>query len=127
MGILRKKNWWQTIMHSYITAGVLLALCVGLSFSVYDRYVIEREVSSRLSEKETELKEVTERKTFLEEKVEYLNGEQGVEAEIRKHFDVAKEGEQVIVLVENEPANQGGTTTAKSEGGASFWSRFLPW
>lgn len=114
-------------MHSYITAGVLLLLCVGLSFSVYDRYVIESEVSDRLSEKEAELKETTERKTTLAERVEYLKGEQGVEAEIRKHFDVAKEGEQVVVIVEKERDNQAGTTTEKAPEGPSFWSWFFSW
>ncbi len=114
-------------MHSYITAGVLLALCVGLSLSVYDRYVIEREVSGRLSEKEMEREEVTNRKASLEEKVEYLNGEQGVEAEIRKHFDVAKEGEQVVVLVENDRDEQATSSLKNSESKGSFWSRFLPW
>ena len=114
-------------MHSYITAGVLLALCVGLSFSVYDRYVIEREVSSRLSEKEAEQKEVTNRRASLEEKVEYLSEDSGVEAEIRQHFDVAREGEQVVVLVENDRDEQATSSLKNSESGASFWSRFLPW
>jgi hypothetical protein len=39
------------------------------------------------------------RKSILEEKVEYLSGERGVEEEIRTHFDVAKEGEKVIILM----------------------------
>lgn len=114
-------------MHSYITAGILLVLCVGLSFSVYDRYVIEREVSGRLSEKELELKEVADRRATLEGKVEYLNGEQGVEAEIRKHFDVAREGEQVVVLVENDRDETATSSLKNTESRGSFWSRFLPW
>lgn len=127
MSLLRKKSLWQIVLHSYITAGVLLALCVGLSFSVYDRYVIEREVSARLYEKEAELEAIRERKASLLEKVEYLNDESGVEAEIRKHFDVAKEGEQVVVLVEKDRGEQSTSSAKNNESKGSFWSRFLPW
>ena len=34
--------------------------------------------------------------------MEYLSGERGIEEEIRKHFDVAKEGEQVVIIVDKE-------------------------
>lgn len=114
-------------MNSYITAGVLLALCVGLSFSVYDRYVIEQEVSSRLSEREAEREEIVSRKNSLEEKVKYLSGESGVEAEIRKHFDVAKAGEQVVVLVESDRDKQATSSKNSAEPSRSFWSWLLSW
>ncbi len=42
------------------------------------------------------------RKAALEETVEYLSNERGIEAEMRRQFDVSLPGEQVVVIVENE-------------------------
>jgi len=41
-------------------------------------------------------------KDSLQEQVEYLSNERGIEAEMRRQFDVALEGEQVVVIVEPE-------------------------
>ena len=114
---------------SRITLGVMLSVCVALVFSVYDRYVIERKMSERRADKEAELQLLEERKTDLEERVEYLSDERGVEAEIRRHFDVAKEGEQVVVLIEDEQAdsNYEADTEPPDQETESFWSWLRPW
>ena len=81
---------------------LLLIITVFLSTAVYQRFLIERKTAELQQEMEQERVELLERKALLEEKVEYLSGERGIEEEIRKHFDVAKEGEKVIILVGNE-------------------------
>lgn len=126
MSLLQKKRWWQQIARSYITLTILFLICAGLVVSVYDRYVIEREMAKRRTEKESELKELQERRSGLKKQVEYLSRDEGVEAEIRRHFDVAKEGEQVVVLVENE-RDDSVSATAHEEERPSFWLRFWPW
>lgn len=97
--------------------------------SVYKRYTIEREMDEKRAAVEEERKDLEERKTILQEKVDYLHDESGIEAEIRKHFDVAKDGEQVVVLIDkNRPDNEVGvstTTDDKSEN--SLWSKLIPW
>lgn len=50
------------------------------------------------------------RRDELEREVRYLSSERGIEAEMRRQFDVAQEGEQVVVLLEEE-TNAAGTTT----------------
>lgn len=98
MGLLRKRSWWQKVLNSRLTLAFVFMVSVFIAFAVYDRYVIEREMAERKSGKEAELLVLKERKASLESRVEHLKGDQGIEAEIRRHFDVAKEGERVIVL-----------------------------
>ena len=108
----------------------LLAIgCVGLSKSVYDRYVIERDMSARRLEAEAELQKLQTRKDSLQEKIDYLRDDRGIEAEIRKHFDVVREGEQVVVLLDNTRPTPTTTVTSTipAEDKPSFWSLLVSW
>lgn len=73
-------------------------MIVFIASAVYSRWQIERDLHERRVASEAALVEATQRKAELEKKVEYLEGERGIEEEIRKHFDVAREGETVIIL-----------------------------
>lgn len=126
MSLLRKKSWWQKITHSRLTLVLVIGACAAMSLAVYDRYVVERSMAERRAEKEAELQALKERKTEMEQKVDYLKGEEGIEAEIRQHFDVAREGEQVIVLTgEGEESEQPKTAPSDSRS-ESWWRRVLP-
>jgi cell division protein FtsB len=100
-------------------------MAVVLAFAVYDRYVVEREVMLRWGETEKKLQVLSERQDALQGRVDYLNNEQGLEAEIRRHFDVAKEGEQVVILVGEKdtvgPTSTSPNTTAPKR---SWWQIF---
>ena len=114
---------------SPISIAVLLILSVMFGFAVHDRYVVEREMAFRRAKSEAELERETYRRGELEKKVEKLNTQQGIESEIRKNFDVAREGETVVVLVEEDRPMIEPLPLASSEG--SIWKRFLnfiiPW
>ena len=97
----KKKNITE-YLYTKPAVFLLLVVVVFLSTAVYQRFLIERKTALLQQEMEQQRQELLERKVLLEEKVEYLSGDRGIEEEIRKHFDVAKEGEQVIILVGNE-------------------------
>ena len=81
--------------HLYVKP-VILVLCViaiFLSIAVYKRYLVEREMLARQIQMDVDKQELIVRKASLEDRVEYLSGERGIEEEIRTHFDVAKEVE----------------------------------
>jgi hypothetical protein len=63
--------------------------------------------------------ELEARKAKLEEDLRVLNTTRGQDAAIRDTFSVAKEGEEVIVVVPPTPA----TTTPEK----SLWEKFLGW
>lgn len=132
MALLRKNNWWHAILYSRFTLVTLGLLIILLAFAVYGRYVIEREVADRRADQEAELKTLEGRQKELQEKVRYLDDEQGVEAEIRRHFDVAIEGEDVVILVENQnnASNTGNPISWKDKKERSwwnFWRVLIPW
>lgn len=78
-------------------------MLVGLlAISVYERFTVERDMAARLQRAQEEQRALEERRTELETRVDDLTGERGVETEIRRNFDVAKEGEQVVVIVDDE-------------------------
>ncbi|MEX0930985.1 MAG: septum formation initiator family protein [Candidatus Paceibacterota bacterium] len=130
MSLLRGKNLWSTIFYSKITLVVLFFLCLLLMTSVYERYTIERKMAERRNEVEEKLRILQDRKYGLEEKVQYLEAEEGIEAEIRKNFDVAREGEQVVIIVDNEQTSDITTTETdeiEEKEEKSFWRQFLIW
>lgn len=101
---------------------LLLVAIVLLSIAVYKRYTVERLMSVRRTDTEEKRHELIERKKVLEEKVEYLSGDRGIEEEIRTHFDVAKEGEKVIILVgEDEVVDTEPIAPVEKEPWYIFW------
>ncbi len=102
-----KKQPLHRYLHSKLGIALLLVIMVLFGRGAYERYTIERDMADRLTEAEKELQELQTRKSSLEANVEYLEGERGIEEEIRSNFDVARQGEQVVILTGEEP-----TTTA---------------
>lgn len=128
MSLLNKTTWWQGVWRSRLTLFILFVVCFFISFPVYDRFVVEREMAERREEKEEELSLLTERKEYLEKRLEYISSEQGKEASIRKHFDVAREGEEVVVLVgEKEVIETASPLLPEEQEEESFWQFLIFW
>ena len=97
-----EKRKIRGLVYSRVSIGVILILAILLSFSVYERFVVEREMKEKMLEKESELEHLKGRAALLEEKVDHLQNERGIEEELRSRFDVAKDGEQVVIIVDDE-------------------------
>lgn len=97
----KRKRFVRQMFFSYVTIALLLLVVGLLSVSVFHRFTIEREMAARKDESESELRELRLRAQALESEVRYLEDDRGVEAEIRNRFDVAKEGEQVVIIVDD--------------------------
>lgn len=96
-----QRRWW-TIIYSPVVGLILLALVIVLGPKVYERYLIEREMASRRLDAEQHLEELKIRHNGLSEKVKYLSHQRGIEAEVRRNFDMATEGEKVVIILEDE-------------------------
>ena len=66
------------------------------------RYDIAMEMKDRREVAEQQAVALQARKDALAEQVQYLSNDRGIEAEMRRQFDVALEGEQVVVIVEEK-------------------------
>jgi len=97
-----QKRSWVRVLQTWWFVGVLAIVCVLMTMVVFNRFQIEREMSLRRAEAEQHLANLQARKADIEDKVEYLGSERGMEAEMRRNFDVAQPGEQVVIILDPE-------------------------
>ena len=96
---LRKRKIKQRV---YSWPVVMLLVVVAFFFmtntwDVYKKYSESRKNIAGLAESN---QRALERQEELKKQIGYLQSERGLEEEIRQKFNVAKEGEQVIVIVD---------------------------
>lgn len=96
-----EKRKIRSILYSKWLIACIFMLSALLSVSVYHRYTAAKDMRDKLETKKAELSELEQRAQALESKVEYLKNERGVEEELRNRFDVVKEGEQMVVLLDD--------------------------
>ena len=107
--------------------GVVIILVGMLFFSVLERFFIATEVRDRRQQVEAEVENLRQRQVTLEADVGYLQSERGQEAEMRRQFDVALPGEQVVVIVEEQNDTNDistipvATTTTATPSWYEFW------
>ncbi len=84
-------------------------------------------MATRLDVAKTELEALETRATTLKEEIANLQNGRGLEAEMRNRFDVAKSGEQVIVIVEEDGSNTASPNQETEPREQSLFSRLKWW
>ncbi len=80
------------------------------------------EMAERRELEEATVETLQKRKDDLEKQVQYLSDERGIEAEMRRQFDVALEGEQVVVIVDPpEPESSEQIVPEEEPAWYEFW------
>ena len=97
-----EKRKLRSILFSRPVAVFLFLLALVLSWSAYGRYTAEQETRLKRLDKAAELSALKDRAAVIEAKVTHLESNQGVERALREEFDVAKQGEEVIVVVDGQ-------------------------
>ena len=120
----QQKRKFRAITESRITWVVLLVLTAMVFISAYDRYQIARDMAGRRAEVEKEVRELEARHAELEAEVRYLSNDRGIEAQMRRQFDVAREGEQVVIIVEDEESSIEPLPTSTQPEKKRAWYRF---
>jgi len=82
---------------------IILFFVAKGSWGVYKKYSLSK---SELENSQSDLAVLEEKKQTIETKIEKLQTETGIEKEIRSKFDVAREGEKLIVIVEDKVAEE---------------------
>jgi len=98
-----EKRKIRSFLYSKTVFVLLLLLTILLSISAYNRFTVAKETKERLDERRTDLEALEMRADVLDAKVQYLENDRGVEEELRNRFDVAREGEQVIIILDDKP------------------------
>ena len=86
--------------YSKVTIAILMFFVAMMIPGVYGIYTKVSESSRDRKAAEHELVDLEVREKMLVEKVERGNSDRGQEEQIREKFNLAKEGESVIILVE---------------------------
>lgn len=118
-----QKRRMRTVFASRVTQGILLLVAFFVLLSAYNRYLIAREMADRREAVESEIAALEARRESMEAEVKYLSNERGIEAEMRRQFDIARDGEQVVIILEDETAATAPTQTATTTKRAwyKFW------
>jgi len=101
-----QKRKIRRIMYSPLSLIILfliLFFVVKGFFGVYQKYSFSKD---ELLKSESELQLLKDKKEKIDHKIQNLETETGIEQEIRSKFDVAKEGEKLIVIVEDEKKDE---------------------
>ncbi len=129
-----EKRKIKSVLYSKPVIGFIFGVTILLIISAYNRYVVAEEIKERLETRKTELRELETRAQLLESKVKYLEDKRGVEEELRNRFDVAKEGEHVVILIEKKDKDHAtsvpeivGPDSLRNEEDASFFSFLKFW
>lgn len=107
-------------LFSRIGIAVLLILTALLLRGVWGVYEKARYAKENRERAEQELHELTERREVLQEEITRLNTKRGLEEELRQKFDVGREGEQLVVLVDPPESD-----TPQEEPRKTLWQRIV--
>ncbi len=116
-----EKRTFRRYLYSRPSLAILGILILFVSHAVYGVYGKAQSAGAFLSEAEDKLAAMKKREAYFAGEMERLNSEMGVEEEIRKKFQVAKEGEKVIVIMD-EDKNATTSVVGKKK---SLWQRIL--
>lgn len=111
------------LMHSPIVVAVVVILALFLLKAVIDLFGKSRDARIAAEGARREYEELVEREAAIKSGLERLESADGVEAEIRQKFGVVKEGEEVVVVVQNEAD----ATQKRTQSSTGWWQQFLDW
>ena len=96
----KDKQKTKRFFYSKIVIFIIVVVIVTLIPGVYGIYIKGQESAKDRAAAERELADLKTREEMLSSRLNYVNTDRGLEEEIREKFNVAKQGESVIVLVD---------------------------
>ncbi|MGB8816274.1 MAG: septum formation initiator family protein [Minisyncoccia bacterium] len=119
----QQKRKIKSVMYSKVTLFILLIIFIFLAKGAWGIYIKAQSSRNSLAETNKEYTDLETRENMLTGNIARLKTEEGIEAEIRSKYSVAKSGEVSIVIVDKDATN----TTNKGGSGSGFWGSFLNW
>ena len=109
-------NFW----HSPLILLVLFAVLVLFTYNMIGLIGKERETSRKKDLILSNIEALRNRERTLNSDIEKLKTEEGIEETIRDKYQVVKEGEKMVVIVDNEKKETPVVVESKEHG-------FIPW
>lgn len=98
----RKKRVLRRRLYSPVVLVLLVLMLIFLTRGVWGMYQKASLSEEKRLLAETEYQELEAKRRSIEADIEQFHTETGIERQVRSKFDVVREGEQVIVLVDPE-------------------------
>jgi cell division protein FtsB len=117
---------WKRLIYrglAWLLIAVLATLAVLIGFAAWKVYSKGEDARIAHANAEESLQELDERKVALETQLEKLGTDRGVEEEIRKRYQLAKPGEEVVVLVNEDDGAESSAKPAQR----GFWESITSW
>lgn len=116
----QQKRKLRAFIYNKITLSVFFVIVLISLFSTFNVWRKKVESQKLTESSESKVAELEARKVFIDDQIVKLNTEEGIEEEIRSKFSVAKEGEKVVVVVNDDLDNN-----IETEEKRSLWQKFL--
>ena len=117
----QRKIGFREVLFSRATLVILIIISVLLLFSLLNIVKKNKETVKNKELALTEIEELKQKEIDLQSAIGDLKTERGLEENIREKFRVVKEGEELIIIVDDENTNQ---SLEQTEDGSRF-VRFL--
>jgi cell division protein FtsB len=117
-----RKNRFQTITESPIILGILFIIVLIFAWNVFGFWGKMRETAKNKALAQSKLENLMVEKEKLTADIGKLDTKAGVEESIRDKFGYGKEGEELIVIVNDEKKL---STGGEEKGG--FWAHIKGW
>ncbi len=123
MALRSRQNIWHKIIFSWITIIVLILIVILLTKGIIGMYGKNSNASIRAQDAQKDLLKIEERERILNKNLSRIKTSKGVEEELRRKFDVAREGEHLLVIVDKEIEPE--IEVIKESWISSLWHKFV--
>jgi len=98
----QEKRRIKKVVYSIGMVAILLGIVFWLGGAVFDVYEKAKITKDRRLDALSELEELKKTEAELRARIDTLLNERGIEEAVREKFDVAKEGEKVIKIIDTQ-------------------------
>jgi len=102
-----------------VLMGIVFLFLVYVTWNMYTKAMVPQ--ANRISAEE-ELAELQAREVELMARIEMLGTEEGIELEVRDKFGLVRDGEEVVVIVEDTSS---GGSSDRNANNISLWQKIL--
>lgn len=115
---IQQKRRFRSFLYHKFTLGALFLIVILSLHSTWSVWQKKKESILLKESSAKRLADLEKRNEELDMKINKLNTTSGVEEEIRSKFSVAKDNENVVIIL-----NEEGNTASSSAQKTSFWSK----
>lgn len=123
--VRKTKKTFRRVIQSHITLVVLLVVLMFFSNGAWEVYKKAKTAKIERDRSMAELVDLKDRKESLVSGTERLQTDHGIESEMREKFSVAKEGEEVVVIVDAPENSNVRSIGSENKKGLWGWIKYI--